>query len=231
MTDTPGPAQLQATWFLDGDDPRVADFARRAAGSGSARERAIRLYYAVRDEILYDPYGLSMEPYEFKASACLARRRGFCVTKSALMAAAARAVGIPARLGYADVKNHLTTERLRQRMGNDLFVFHGYAELFLDGKWVKATPVFNIELCEKFRVLPLEFDGETDSIFHPFDADGRRHMEYVAIRGTYDDLPFEEIRRVFYEVYPRMYADTRLDGADFAADAARETAARAKGSD
>ena len=30
-------------------------------------------------------------------------------------------------------------------MGTDLFVYHGYAELFLDGKWVKATPAFNVE--------------------------------------------------------------------------------------
>ena len=226
MSDAPAPALLEPSWYLDGDEPRLNDFAHRAAGTGSARERAVRLYYAVRDEIIYDPYGLAMEPWEFKASATLARRKGFCVTKSALMAAVARAIGIPARLGYADVKNHLTTERLRQRMGNDLFVYHGFTELWLDGKWVKATPVFNIELCQRFRVLPLEFDGTTDSIFHPFDADGRRHMEYVNMRGTYDDLPFEEIRRVFYATYPRMYADTRLDNADFAEDAAKEAAAK-----
>lgn len=230
MPDAPHPDLTKPTWFLDSDDPRLNDFAHRAAGTGSARERAVRLYYAVRDEVVYDPYNLVLEPWEFKASVTLARRRGFCVTKSALMAAAARAIGIPARLGYADVKNHLTTERLRRRMGTDLFVFHGFAELWLDGKWVKATPVFNIELCQRFRVLPLEFDGAADSIFHPFDADGRRHMEYVNMRGTYDDLPFEEIRRVFLSTYPQMYGGAEAGNADFAEDAAKETAAQAAAS-
>lgn len=222
MTDQPGPQHLSPTWFLDSDDVRLADFARRAAGEGSVRERVLRLYKAVRDEVVYDPYGVTLEPFQFKASTTLSRRKGFCVTKSALMAAASRAIGVPARVGYADVKNHLTTERLRKRMGTDIFVFHGYAELFLDGKWVKATPVFNIELCERFRVLPLEFDGEKDSIFHPFDADGRRHMEYVNFRGAYDDLPFEEIRHTFHEVYPYMRTDAPAEQADFAADAAKE---------
>ncbi len=225
MTDQPGPQHLAPTWYLDSDDVRLADFARRAAGEGSEKERALRLYLAVRDEVIYDPYGVVLEPFQFKASTTLARRKGFCVTKSGLMTAAARAIGIPARVGYADVKNHLTTERLRKRMGTDVFAFHGYSELFLGGKWVKATPVFNIELCRRFRVLPLEFDGESDSIFHPFDADGRRHMEYVNFRGAYDDLPFEEIRRTFQEIYPYMRGDAAPEQADFAADAAREAAA------
>ena len=64
-------------------------------------------------------------------------------------------------------------------MGTDLFVYHGYTDLCLDGKWVKATPAFNLALCTRFRVKPLEFDGRDDSIFHPFDEDDRRHMEYL----------------------------------------------------
>src|SRR3546814_6199153 len=96
------------------------------------------------------------------ASVVISRGYVFCVNKAILLAALARAEGIPARLGLADVKNHLATARLRAHMGTDVFFYHGFAELWLDGKWVKATPAFNIELCEKFRVLPLEFDGETE---------------------------------------------------------------------
>jgi hypothetical protein len=62
---------------------------------------------------------------------------------------------------------------------------------------VKATPAFNLSLCTRFRVKPLEFDGMSDSLFHPFDEDNRRHMEYVRDRGSYADVPAEEIRRVF----------------------------------
>jgi hypothetical protein len=113
--------------------------------------------------------------------------------------------GIPARVGYADVRNHITTPELTAKMGTDLFVFHGYTELLLDGKWVKATPAFNLSLCTRFRVKPLEFDGMSDSLFHPFDEDNRRHMEYVRDRGSYADVPAEEIRRVFSETYPKYF--------------------------
>ena len=98
-----------------------------------------------------------------RASAVLATGYGWCVTKAALLAAAARAAGIPARLGFADVRNHLSTERMRATMATDVFVWHGYTELWLQGAWRKATPAFNVELCERFGLLPLEFDGRNDS--------------------------------------------------------------------
>lgn len=49
--------------------------------------------------------------------------------------------------------------------------------IHLDGRWVKSTPAFNIELCEKFGLRPAEFDGAADSIYHPFELAGNRHME------------------------------------------------------
>ena len=122
------------------------------------------------------------------------------------IAAAARVAGIPARVGFADVKNHLTSPRLAETMGSDIFIYHGYTDLWLDGRWVKATPAFNLALCERFRVLPLEFDGREDSIFHPFDADQRRHMEYLRERGSFADVPVDEIQRAFREAYPKFYS-------------------------
>lgn len=164
------------------------------------------LYYAVRDAVRYNPFLDFSQDDSFRGSVCLAKGEGFCIGKAALLAACARAVGIPARVGFADVKNHLTTPRLAEHMGgSDLFVYHGYTELWLEGQWVKATPAFNLELCRKFRVKPLEFDGRHDSIFHPFDVDERRHMEYLRDRGTYADVPVEEIKRVFRESYPGLY--------------------------
>jgi hypothetical protein len=91
-------------------------------------------------------------------------------------------------------------------MGRDEFIYHGFAEMLIEGRWVKATPAFNLALCEKFRVKPLEFDGCNDSIFHPFDADERRHMEYLCDRGTYADVPVDEIREAFRVYYPRLYS-------------------------
>jgi transglutaminase-like putative cysteine protease len=191
--------------FVDSDHPAVAAFAREHAAGATERERAVSLYYAVRDRIRYNPFQNFTLDETYRGSACLAAREGWCVPKAALLAACARVAGIPARVGYADVKNHLTTPALTAKMGTDLFVFHGYTDLLLDGKWVKATPAFNIEMCRRFRVKPLEFDGTEDSIFHPFDEDNRRHMEYLHFRGTYADVPADEIRRVFSETYPAYF--------------------------
>jgi len=215
-----GNAYLSPGEFIDSDHPAVREFARAHARGDSDRERAVSLYYSVRDGIRYNPFLDFSQDAAYRASSTLERGEGFCVGKSALLAACARSLGIPARVGFADVKNHLTTPRLRERMGTDLFIYHGYAELFLDGKWVKATPVFNDELCLRFRVKPLEFDGRNDSIFHPFDADDRRHMEYVKDHGAYDDLPLKEIMDDFAWRYPK-YSERQKQGqlkGDFAAE-------------
>jgi transglutaminase-like putative cysteine protease len=199
---------LQPGRYIDSDAPDVIAFARRAVeGAGDDVDRAVRLYYAVRDTIVYTPYCDFRSDDTFRASACLARGSGFCVGKAALLAAAARAVGIPARIGFADVRNHLTTPRLRQLMGTDLFYFHGYAELHLEGKWVKATPAFDRGLCDRFGVRPLEFDGRADALLHPYDAAGRRHMEYVEDRGPAADVPAALIMETFARCYPALAAN------------------------
>ena len=188
---------------VDSDHPAVIAFARReAAGLSDPREIAIRLYYAVRDGIRYDPYRIDLDPAGLTASRCIENGYGFCVTKAALLAAVLRVHGIPARLGFADVRNHLTSPRLRATMGTDVFAFHGYTEVWLDGRWVKATPAFNLTLCQKAGTRPLEFDGIADSVLQPYDLSGRRHMEYVLDRGTHADLPREEMVRVWDELYP-----------------------------
>ena len=196
---------LQPTFFIDCDSPQIVDFARRITkGIHSDIEKAIRLYYAVRDEIFYDPYGIDSNPESLKASAVLKKRSGFCVTKAILLAAVTRAEKIPSRLGFADVKNHLTSERLKQLMQTDVFVFHGYTEIFLENKWVKATPAFNLSLCEKSGIRPLEFNGKKDSIFHPYDKEGKQHMEYLRDRGKFPDLPYNNMFAVLEKHYPEL---------------------------
>lgn len=196
---------LQPGRYVDSNHSAVIAFARQHAQGPDQRSRAVALYYAVRDGIRYNPFQNFTLDDAYRGSVCLERGEGWCVPKAALLAACARAVGIAARVGYADVKNHLTTPALTAKMGTDLFVFHGYTDLFLEGKWVKATPAFNLALCTRFRVKPLEFDGREDSIFHSFDEDNRRHMEYVRFRGAYADVPADEIRRVFADTYPRYF--------------------------
>jgi len=196
---------LEPARYVDSAHPLVVEFSGRHAAGKDPRERAVSLYYAVRDGIRYNPFLDFSKEETFRASHCIAAGEGFCIGKAALLAACARAQGIPARVGFADVKNHLTTPALLERMGSDLFVYHGYTELHLEGRWVKATPAFNVELCRRFKVKPLEFDGRADSIFHPFDEDERRHMEYLRERGSHADVPVEEIMRAFREAYPVLY--------------------------
>lgn len=220
----PAPADLASTALIDGHHPSVQGFARRHALGADDRERAVALYHAVRDGFRYDPYRIDLSVAGMRASHVLEIGVGWCVTKAALLAAAARAVGIPARVGYADVRNHLSTERMRQTMKTDLFVWHGYTELWLDGAWVKATPAFNIELCDRFGLLPLEFDGRSDSLYHPFDKAGHRHMEYVREHGSFDDVPLARIVEDFDLHYPGMVASTNpLHSASFEVDVGRET--------
>jgi transglutaminase-like putative cysteine protease len=196
---------LEPGRYIDSAHPAVIAFTKKNLKGDSERERAVSLYYAVRDGIPYNPFLDFADPDVYKASAVLEANQGFCVGKAALLAASVRVAGIPARVGFADVKNHLTSPRLAETMGSDLFVYHGYTELQLEGRWVKATPAFNLSLCTRFRVRPLEFDGREDSIFHPFDQDNRRHMEYLRDRGVHADVPVEEIQRAFREAYPKFY--------------------------
>jgi transglutaminase-like putative cysteine protease len=208
--------------IVDSDHPEIVAFAERVAGGAATpRDAAVKLYYAVRDGIRYDPYGVVINATELRASNVLRAGRGWCTSKAVVLAAACRARGIPARLGFADVRNHLSTARMRAAMDSDVFYWHGYSSLWLEGRWLKATPAFNVELCQKFRLLPLEFDGSEDSIYHPFDVEGRRHMEYLAYRGEFADVPLEPMLRSFRELYPG--SKLAVDGADFDSDVEAET--------
>ena len=219
----PSSATLAAADMVDANHPAVRAFATTHVSGNDDRARAVALYYAVRDGYRYDPYCVDLSPHGMRASTVLAQGMGWCVTKAALLTAACRSAGIPARLGFADVRNHLSTQRMREMMKTDEFVWHGYSEIWLVGAWRKATPAFNIELCNKFGLLPLEFNGVDDSIYHPFDSKGNRHMEYLRAHGSFDDVPLARIRADFAKYYPG-WDDSKgdLTRADFEADVSKE---------
>jgi transglutaminase-like putative cysteine protease len=209
---------------VDAASPEVRAFTTRAL-SGAEREddraKAVRLFEAVRDAIRYDPYSFSTDPDDYRASRVVQQDSAFCVPKAILLAACLRAAGIPAEAGFADVRNHLNSPRLAELMGTDVFMYHGYVQLWLGEETFKVTPAFNMELCERFGVRPLIFDGRSDALFHEFDAGGRRHMEYVRDRGTHPDAPVEEILAAYRAAYPRLHrlAQARGGMGDAAFDA------------
>lgn len=212
---------LSPAEYVDSDHPAVRARALQIiADMSDPVERARRLFYAVRDEIRYDPYVDFTDKETFRASSVLAAGRAYCVGKAALHIALCRAVGIPARLGLADVKNHLATPRLLDAVGTDLFAYHGYVEIKPGARWIKVTPTFNLSLCQRLGVRPLEFDGRTDALLQPFDAGGRAFMSYVREHGTFFDVPAKFLMAEMARLYPKLCRPGGLRGASMEEEAA-----------
>jgi transglutaminase-like putative cysteine protease len=204
---------LSATDIIDCSHPEIEAFAKASCNpAGSAAEKAVQLYYAVRDRIWYDPYVPFYRPEHYQASRVLQTGRGFCIPKASLLCAAGRAAGIPTRPGFADVRNHLATRQLLEFMGSDIFVYHAFVEFFLEGAWVKCTPAFNVELCRRHRVAPLEFNGREDSIFQLYASDDRKFMEYLQFHGSFADIPVDRIVAAFKTAYGLERVQGWIDG-------------------
>ncbi|MDO6694667.1 transglutaminase family protein [Aliiglaciecola sp. 3_MG-2023] len=208
---------LCATEYFDYDDPQITSLFEQIK-IGSPKAMAIEIYYLVRDNYLYNPYCFVDGINSFRGSYCCEKNEGYCIPKASLMIALCRKAGIPARLGLADVKNHLATPKLLEMLGTDIFSMHGYVEVCIEGKWVKATPAFNRSLCEKMHSLPLEFNGEDDSIFQPFTEKGHKHMEYITDWGTFAELPVDFIMDNFNKHYPHFMG--KLSNKEYSADIA-----------
>ena len=202
---------LKPTATIDCDNQLIIKRARNLTkGTNDIATKAKNLFYWVRDEIKYTPL-VPLEIFEsYRASETLKRAEGFCVEKAAVLAAFARAVGIPARLYFADIRNHLVSARLLGIMGTNLFSYHGYTELYISGNWVKATPAFDLKMCQQNRIIPVEFDGQSHALFHSHNYDGKLHIEYVDDHGHRDDVPVEEILAAWKQYYG-VSAQERLD--------------------
>ncbi len=187
---------LKPTFFIDCDAPSCAGAAEGlTAGTLNERERAIRIFTFVRDQIRYNVYSPRPAPEDFKASHVLERREGYCVQKAVLLVALARAARIPARLRFAEIRQHLISPSLLEKRGSNIFPYHGLTELRIDMEWVKATPTYDAEYCRKAGVAPVEFDGLHDALLPLRALDGRPNVDYIKDRGFFADLPLEEIRK------------------------------------
>jgi transglutaminase-like putative cysteine protease len=193
---------LKPTATIDSDDELVREKAQALTeGISDAPTQAKNLFYWVRDEIKYDAL-VPLEIFEnYRASRTLKRGKGFCVEKAALLAALARATRIPARLHFADIRNHLVSSRVLEVMGTNLFSYHGYAELYVVDRWVKATPAFDLKVCHDHKIIPVEFDGQHDALFHSHNLDGELHIEYVEDHGHRIDVPVDEIMAAWMRHY------------------------------
>lgn len=217
---------LAPTHFVDSDSRDVLEFVGRAlrgASDLSPTGKAIRLFDAVRDGIRYNPFDIGTTADDYRASRIALKPTNFCVPKAILLTAALRAAGISAAVGFADVRNHLNSPKLAELMGTDLFIYHGYAAVWLDGRQFNVTPAFNTEMCERFGVKQLIFDGKSDALFHEFDRNSQRHMEYVNDRGWFLDPPIGQLLEDFRTTYPKLWQSSldRLPVQDAAFDGGR----------
>ncbi len=198
---------LKDTCFLDFNHPNFDEFTKNIDAQKEQKELAVLLYLLVRDSFLYDPYHLDLTENGLKASNVLLKKRAWCVEKSTVLAACARKFGIPSRLGYAIVTNHIGVEKLTHYLRRDEIVFHGFVELFINNKWVKCTPAFDQRICKISNVTPLDWDGETDSLFQEFE-NGKRFMEYKFNYGTFDDVPVTLMNTEMQKYYPHLFEES-----------------------
>ena len=206
MSTETGLSTLQATEFLDYDTQTVADYTNQVVGSEQDPvKQAVKLFYAVRDKIRYDVYGVNMSRQGMKASSIINNKVGFCIHKSIVFATAARYLGIPSRLTFSDVRNHLSSPALKKLVGGDVFNYHAYAEIYLQGRWVKATPVFNLMLCYLFKMDPLEFDGVNDATLQPYDKKGEKCLEFINYHGSFNDLPYKQCITALKQHHPLLF--------------------------
>jgi transglutaminase-like putative cysteine protease len=190
--------------YVDSDHPAIMACVAKTIRPGmSDAEKARRLYLAAR-EVRYDPDLDYTDPEIFRASSVLRQGAGYCVGKAALYAALCRAAGLPARVAFGDVTNHLSSEKLREKMGTNYFAWHGFTEVLIGERWVKASPTFNATLCDRFGVPALDFDGDTDALLQAYDGEGRTFMRYEVLHGAFHDVPVKFLIAEMARRYPSL---------------------------
>lgn len=197
---------LKETDFLDFNSPEIIAFIDEFNQLKSDTQKAIAVYEKVRDHFLYDPFHLDLRPNALKASTILSKKRAWCVEKAIVMAAALRGLNIPTKLGYGIVVNHIGVDKLVKYLKRPEIVFHGYVCVYLNGKWVKATPAFDPVVCKLANVDLLHWDGEEDAMFQEFQ-NGEKFMEYIHFYGAFDDVPVDLMNSEMKKYYPHLFEE------------------------
>ena len=201
---------LEATHHLDYHHPAIQSLIAPFRELPTQQEQATALYLRIRDGYRYNPYRISLRPDDYRASVLAPRTDAHCVDKAILYVAGLRALGIPARIHLGTVINHIAVERLTEKFGTNELSPHGMVNLYLDGKWLKASPAFNKELCKRCGVDPLEFDGASDSVFQQYDRSGQKFMEYTEDFGHFEDVPVDFMFETMARKYPVFAQKVKL---------------------
>jgi hypothetical protein len=197
---------LKCTEIIDCDSNSIKEKALEVTkGLKTDKEKAVALFYFVRDKIKHNAYVPLYDANRYKASSTLKEGNGMCQNKAILLVALARAVGIPARLGFVDVEDHQLSDSFKQMIGGvNTMPFHGFAELYIDGRWVHASPAYDLATCQKKGFIPVEFDGVKDAKDSEYTKNGQLHMKHIQYHGPYEDLPLDEIYSYYREWIAKM---------------------------
>ncbi|WP_299621011.1 transglutaminase family protein [uncultured Tenacibaculum sp.] len=198
---------LQSSFYLDYDNPVIQDVVENFRYLNTEQEKIEQLYLFVRDNWRYNAYNIGLTANHFKASTIAKKKDGHCVDKSILYITCLRALNIPARLRLAKVSNHIAIEKLIEKLGSNEIAPHGLTEVFYNGNWVKCSPAFNKELCDKFQVDVLDFNGSEDSVFQEFNNKDQKFMTYLEDYGSFEDVPLDFIKKTFQDNYPKLYEE------------------------
>ena len=195
---------LSAAEYIDSDHPAIKGFVAKTVTPDIPAVDKVRRFYLAAREIRYDPDLDYSDPEIYRASSVLRAGHAYCVGKASLFAALCRASDIPARVAFADVTNHLSSEKLREKMGTNYFAWHGFTEVLLGERWVKASPTFNSTLCDRFGVAALDFDGASDALLQAYDGAGRTFMQYEVLHGAFHDVPAKFLMAEMARLYPAL---------------------------
>src|ERR1051325_3003516 len=199
---------LQPGYCIDSDSTEVAATAAKLTHRcRSARERASRLFDFVRDEIRYNFAPKVGHRRDFKASHTLALGNGFCMQKAALYAALCRASGIPARIGFQNIRDYKITGRFQELMGTNELWGHGMNAVYLDGHWFAVDCTLDGGLVERKNYRLVEFSGRSDALLPKTDRAGKPHFTILKQRGFYNDTPLFAIRTMLYWIGKVPYDD------------------------
>jgi transglutaminase-like putative cysteine protease len=179
---------------IQSDHPEIIALASDISGRADDQvEKARRLFEFSRDKVRYSVYEPFWEIEHYLALNTLARGRGYCAQKAAVLVALARAAGIPARIAYAHIRNHQLPKDMVRLLGSQVLPYHTYVQWRLNGRWLAATPSFDRKLSEELGWQVVEFQPDQDLMLPAKDLEGRPHITYLEKLGWRPGIMLQEM--------------------------------------
>lgn len=179
-------------------------------GCTSEFDRARAIFTFVRDEIRYNFTPILLERDDWHAANTLQRGDGFCQQKAVLLAALARAAGIPSAIGFQHLRDHkLLQTRYEEALPEGIIPYHGLTYLWLDGAWRIADATLDAGLCRRRDYRLVELQPDEHARLPKTDQHGAPHFDILNEFGPYPDLP-KIITRHEVEMRPAWEELTRV---------------------